>query len=98
MTIHIDLPAESEASLRDSAARKDAAAVRRLLSEAVEASLDAAVEELLRDPDHALLRRADGLTDAEFETLADELADMTPAVPSLPDDAITREGIYAEHP
>jgi hypothetical protein len=97
MVITLELSLEAEAKLRESAARQDVETVRRLLTEAVGPSLDAAVEALLSDPSHGLARRADGLTDAEFEALADELVTMTPALPTLSDEAVSREGIYAEH-
>jgi hypothetical protein len=95
--ITLELSPEAEVKLRESAARRDGEAVRRLLTEAVGPSLNAAVEALLRDPSGGLAGRADGLTDAEFEALADELVTMTPALPPLPDEAISREGIYADH-
>jgi hypothetical protein len=43
------------------------------------------------------VRRADGLTDAEFEALTDELVYRTPDLPTLSDEAVSREGIYADH-
>jgi hypothetical protein len=98
MVITLKLSPEAEAKLRESAARQDVETLRRLLTEAVGPSLDAAVEALLRDPSQALARRADGLTDAEFEALSDELVTMSPALPMLPDEAVNREGIYADHP
>jgi hypothetical protein len=98
MTIVLTLSPEMEAKLRESAASRDAETLRRLLEEAMAPSLDAAVEALLRDPSSGLARPADGLTDAEFDALVDELVTMTPVLPPLPDEAITREHIYADHP
>lgn len=97
MTITVDLPADLEATLRERAARGDGEAVRRLLTEAVVPAVDATAEALLRDPSHEFGRRADGLTDAEFEALADQLAGMSP-LPLLSDHAVSREGIYEDHP
>ena len=87
MTITLELPADVEARLREGAARRDAEAVRRILAEAVAPT----VEALLREP-------ADRMTEVEFEALADELADGAPALPRLPDEAVSRAGIYADHP
>jgi hypothetical protein len=42
--------------------------------------------------------RADGLTDEEFEQLTEELFDTEFQVPDLPDHALTREGLYEDHP
>ena len=95
MIITLELPPDVEAKLREGAANQDADAVRRLLAEAVAPIVDATVDALLQDPAHGVMRRADGLTDREFEALADELATMPPALPSLPDDSISREGIYS---
>jgi antitoxin ParD1/3/4 len=92
MTITVELPTHIEAQLRENAARQDAATVRRLLAEAVEP----VVETLLRADSHRL-------DENEFETLADQLAEEmanrvgSPA-PALSDYAVSREGIYEEHP
>jgi hypothetical protein len=54
------------------------------------------VEALVSEP-------PDELTDAQFEALADQLADelsscLGPETPPLPDEAVSREGIYEGHP
>ena len=91
MKITLELSPDVEAQLRESATRHDAEAVRRLLMEAVAPTVE------------ALLREApDELTDAEFETLAAQLADeviacLGPSVPSLSDYAVSRAGIYEDH-
>jgi len=59
--------------------------------------MEATIIALLRDPSYEVVRHADGLTDVEFEALADELASMTPVLPPLPDEAVSREGIYEDH-
>lgn len=98
MTITVQLPPEVEAELRARAARNDAAAVRDLLTHAVAPAVDAAVADLLHpSSDPPPVRRADGLTDAEFEALADELAGLGPDLPPLPDEAFGRESLYADH-
>jgi hypothetical protein len=40
----------------------------------------------------------DELSDSEFEKLADEIANITPPLPTLSDWAVSREGIYQDHP
>jgi len=92
MVITIDLPPEVEAQLRESASRGDSETVRRLLADA----LIPTVEALLRQPPQEL-------TDEEFERLADELADMVDAAlgpdhQPLSDYAVSREGLYQDHP
>jgi len=92
MKITLELPPDVEAQLRESAARYDVDAVRRLLVEAFTPTVDA----LLRDLPHAL-------TDTEFEAVADQLADELtvcrgPNTPVLSDHAVSRAGIYEDHP
>lgn len=92
-----DLPADRCVHLREDATCHDAATVRRLLAEAIAPTMEATVAALLRDPDHDIVRRTDGLTDAEFEALTDQLVNIAPSLPMLPDDAVSREGIYEDH-
>jgi antitoxin ParD1/3/4 len=92
MRIAIDLPPRLEGELRDAIARHDESKVEKVLAAAVRPT----VEMLLGAP-------AEDLTDEEFEELADRLADeaailLGPNVPKLPDEALTREGIYGDHP
>ena len=92
MKITLELPPEIEAQLREGLTRHDADTVRRLLVEAVAP----VVESLLRDTPSEL-------TDAEFERVADQLVDelavcLGPNASSLSDYAISREGIYEDHP
>ena len=98
MIITVELPPDVEAQLREGAARHDAATVRRLLAEVLAPTVEATVAALLRDPAHDIVRRADGLTDAEFEALTDELVNIAPSLPALPDEAVSREGIYEGYP
>ena len=92
MKITLELPPDVEAQLRESIARRDADAVHHLLAEAFTPTVE------------ALLRETPGeLTDAEFEAVADQLADeltacLWPNTPSLSDYAVSREGIYEDHP
>jgi hypothetical protein len=95
MNITLELPPDLEAKLRERAAQRDAETVRRLLMEAIAPAITATVEAFLGRSSLDTIRRPDGLTDAEFEALADELADLPPILPGLTDEAITRDGIYA---
>ncbi len=92
MHITLELSPELEIRLRESIVHRDAEAVFRLLVEV----LTPTVETLLRESPAEL-------SEAEFEAAADQLADELAAnlgahVPSLPDSAISREGIYEDHP
>ena len=92
MHITLELSPELEMQLRENVVRRDAEAVLRLLVEV----LTPTVETLLRESPAEL-------SEAEFEAAADQLADELTAalgnnVPSLPDSAISREGIYEDHP
>ena len=98
MIITLELPPDVEAKLRECAAKQDAEAVRRMLTEAVAPVVDATVDALMQDPAHGAVRRADGLTDMELEARADEPVDMIPGLPTLPDDVMRRENIHDNHP
>jgi antitoxin ParD1/3/4 len=93
LTVTIDLSPETEAELRKSIAHRDTERVRQVLAEA----LTPTVEALLQQP-AALLQN-----DEEWDALADELinrfASAAPAdAPLLSDYAVSRAGIYEEHP
>jgi antitoxin ParD1/3/4 len=92
MKITLELTPDIEVKLRESAARRDSEAIRCMLAE----MLTPTVEALLQQPPA-------GLSDAGFESLADQLADQLAAfqgadAPPLSDYAVSREGIYEEHP
>jgi antitoxin ParD1/3/4 len=92
MTITIVLLPEVEAKLWAGIARHDAESVRQLLADA----LAPTVEALLR-------QTPEQLSNAEFEALADQLADESAAyiesnAPVLSDYAVSRAGIYEDHP
>jgi len=92
MRITLELPLDVEAQLRESVVRRDMDAVRRLLLEAVTPTVEALLGET-----------SDELTNAEFESVADQLANECTAsfqsnAPSLSDYAVSREGIYEDHP
>ena len=90
MTVTLELTHDQERRVLESAERHDRAAVLEVLNQAIEA----AVEKLMRKP----LERADK---EPFDALADELVTAFAASTggrSLPDEALTREGIYGSHP
>jgi antitoxin ParD1/3/4 len=92
MTITLELSPELQAKLQESISCGDAAAAQRVLSEAFAPTVAALLAET-----------PPPLSDAEFEALADELADHHEACAGdgatfLSDEAISREGIYGDHP
>lgn len=92
MQLTLELSSDIEVRLRESVAHRDADAVRHLLVEV----LTPTVEALLRETPAEL-------TDAEFVAVADQLADeltagLGPHIPSLSDYAVSRAGIYKDHP
>jgi antitoxin ParD1/3/4 len=92
MQITLELSPEIEVRLRQSIAQGDAEAARRLLAEVLTPTIEALLQEMPAD-----------LTEAEFEAVADQLADelradLGPNAPSLSDYAVSREGIYEDHP
>lgn len=88
MKIVLDVPIEVEARLRGGGSRPSPEAVRQWLADALAPTVAA----LLQDAPPRV-------SDAEFEALADELTtQLGPDIPSLTDDAVTRAGIYADHP
>jgi antitoxin ParD1/3/4 len=92
MKITLELSPDVETRLRESATRYDADTMRRLLVEAFTPTVEALLREL-----------PETLTDAEFEAAADQLADeltacRRPNAPVLSDHAVSRAGIYEDHP
>lgn len=92
MTITLELPPEVQAALQTKIARRDAESVRQILANA----LAPTVEALLRQPTHQM-------SDNEFEAVADMLADewaarVKPNTPKLSEYAVSRAGIYEDHP
>lgn len=85
MTIKLKLSSEQEHRLRAGAARRDAQAVREVLLQAV----DSTVEGLLRT---SVRPKANPLS-----VLLDKIAAELHDAPALSDDAVSRAGIYADH-
>ncbi len=92
MTITLKLSANQERRLREGAARHDARAIRQVLLKAVESTIERLLDRPTLTP-----------SEPDFEVLADRLAEGFAATASpdhrpLPDEAVTREGIYGDHP
>lgn len=87
MTITLKLSSEQEQRLRIGAAQQDAQVVREVLRQAV----DTTVEELLQTS----TRRPEANT---LSALLDKIAAGFRDAPALSDEAVSRAGIYADHP
>ena len=92
MRITLELSPAVEGQLRESVAQRDADAVRRLLVAVLTPTVETLLQEMPAE-----------LTEAEFEVTADQLADalaadLDPNAPSLSDYAVSRKGIYEDHP
>jgi len=92
MTITFDLSPEQEARLKESIARRDEASVREVLTDAIEPSVKSLLEESQNE-----------LSVEEFDSLSDQLVDeftsrVATGTQPLSDYAVSREGIYEEHP
>jgi hypothetical protein len=87
MTITLKLSSEQEHRLRAGTARQDAQVVREVLLQAV----DSTVEGLLRT---SVRQTKAGDLSALLDKIADELRDA----PVLSDEALSRAGIYSDHP
>ena len=92
MTITLELSPELQSRLRKNIARHDSESIRHLLADVFAPK----VEALFQQPHNAI-------DDDEFEAVADSLANEFAAcvkstTPPLSDYAMSREGIYEEHP
>lgn len=93
LSVTLNLSAEAEAELRAGVAAGDAERVRQVLARALAPTVE------------ALLQRSPELdpADMEWEAVADDLVDtfaqlVSAEVPELSDYAVSRAGIYADHP
>ncbi len=92
MTITLELPPEVQARLQAKLAYRDAESMRQLLADAFAPTVE------------ALLQQAPNqMNEDEFEAVADLLADEFAAcvkakTPPLSDYAVSRAGIYEDHP
>ena len=92
VTLVLDLSPEQERQLREGLARHDAEGVQQLLAKALLSTADTWIQPPVVP-----------LEEGAFEALADQVADslaegLAPDTPTLADAAISRAGIYAEHP
>lgn len=87
MTITLKLSSEQEHRLLAGAAQQDAQTVREVLLQAV----DSTVEGLLRTS----ARRPKANT---LSSLLDKIATELRDAPALSDEAVSRAGLYADHP
>ncbi|MGE0821078.1 MAG: hypothetical protein AB7G75_26185 [Candidatus Binatia bacterium] len=92
MQVTFELSPDIEARLRQSIAHGDTETARRLLADALTPTVEALLQEMPVD-----------LPEAEFEAVADQLADelmasLEPNTPPLSDYAVSRAGIYGDHP
>ena len=92
MRISLELSPELEAKLRNSITRQDRDSIRQLLTEAFTPMVEALLGEASKD-----------IGEEDFETSADELAAILAEYtgsnfPVLSDYAVSRQGIYEEHP
>ena len=90
MTITVQIPSNIERQIRKSISLGETDAVRHLLLEILEATVE------------TLMSNNSQLSDDEFEALADQLADdfmvsVGPDCPPLSDYAVSREGLYERH-
>jgi antitoxin ParD1/3/4 len=92
MRISLELSPELEAKLRNSITLQDRDSIRQLLTEAFTPMVEALLQEASKD-----------IGEEDFETSADELAAILVEYtgsdfPFLSDYAVSRQGIYEEHP
>lgn len=87
MTITVKLSTEQENRLRAGVARRDARIVREVLLQAVDSTVDG----LLRNVPHPS-------KPSTLPTLLDKIAAELHDAPALTDEAVSRAGIYADHP
>jgi hypothetical protein len=87
MTITLKLSSEQERRLRAGAARRDAHTVREILIQAVDSTVEGLLQTSVPEP------RAKTLS-----TLLDGIATELRDAPALTDEAVSRAGIYSDHP
>jgi vacuolar-type H+-ATPase subunit E/Vma4 len=87
MTITLELSSEQEHRLRAGAAQQDAQAVREVLLQVVDSTVETLLRTSVRQPQASALS-------ALLDKIASELLDA----PALSDEAVSRTGIYADHP
>lgn len=91
LTVTLELSPEAEAELRAKLARHDAEGVRRVLMDVLTPTIEALLQQKLPQ------------NDADWEAAADQLAGILAAriaadAPVLSERAVSRAGIYGDHP
>lgn len=84
MTITLTLSDEQESRLRAGAARQDAKAVREILLQAVDSTVERLLDSVQSKP-------------SSLSTALDRIASRLRDAPALSDEAVSRAGIYADH-
>jgi hypothetical protein len=87
MTVTLKLSSEQEHRLRVGAAQQDAQTVREILLQAVEPTVEGLLSNSVRRPKVSKL-----------PALLDKIATELRNAPALSDEAVSRDGIYADHP
>lgn len=95
MTITLELSQEMQAVLRMNIARQDNIGIRQLLADVFAPTVETLLQ---KTPVYT-----HEMSEEEFETLADQLAEeftasIKPGTPPLSNYAVSRAGIYEEHP
>lgn len=96
-TITLQLSPELEHKLRESIARRDAQSIRQLLADAFAPTVEALLEQTPTQFNHQEWEDEDEL-EASIDRLLDEFALSVGSIPTLSDYAVSREGIYEDHP
>jgi hypothetical protein len=87
VTITLKLTAEQEHRLRVGAAQQDAQTVREILLQAVDPTVEGLLRSAPQQPNEPTL-----------SVLLDKIAAELRDAPALSDEAVSRAGIYADHP
>lgn len=97
-TITLQLSPELEQKLRESIARRDTQSIQQLLADAFAPTVKALLEQPSTQFNEQELEDEDEL-EAKMDRLLDELVLSSGLnLPKLSDYAVSREGIYEEHP
>jgi hypothetical protein len=92
LIVRLDLSPDQEAQLRDGIVHHDTERIRQVLTEALTPAVETLLHQELEQPD-----------EDEFEAVADQLAGLVAATvsdetPILTAEAVSRAGIYEDHP
>ena len=96
-TITLQLSPELEQKLRESIARHDAQSIQQLLANAFAPTVKALLEQTPYQSHEQEWEDEDEL-EASIDRLLDECGLYVGSLPTLSDYAVSREGIYEDHP